>query len=268
MTATNRLRALDPARLVVAPAVALLLVVPGLTGAFSAPAIAGERGFEDDFEHHDFRRWQRSHNWSNNGYWGCAWRNDHVRIEDGMMTLRLSDTATLDRSYTCGEYSTFEKHGFGRYATSMKAARGDGVITGFFIYTGPAFGDPWHETTIEVLGKDTTKVQFTVFVDGVPTSRSMDLGFDAADGLHTYEIEWLEGGIRWFVDGRMMHEVRRSERDLPATPGKLFMHMWNNNGLEDWAGHFAYPGKPVEAQFDWVRFTPAAELTEHRAGLD
>lgn len=45
------------------------------------------------------------------------------------------------------------------------------------------------EIDIEVLGKDTTKVQFNYYTNGVGNHEYMyDLGFDASEGFHTYGL--------------------------------------------------------------------------------
>jgi len=71
---------------------------------------------------------------------------------------------------------------------------------------------PRQEIDIEFLRKDTSKMLVNVFYNpgaestkleygyrGTPTL--IDLGFDAADSFHSYEIDWQPDTIRWLVDG-------------------------------------------------------------------
>lgn len=215
--------------------------------------------FSDPLDDHDRSLWERSHGWSNGPGFGCGWRADHVVFEDGTMDLVLDDTRSRDHEFSCGEYRSLARYHYGRYEASLKAARGSGVVTAFFVYTGPAFYDPWHEITLEILGRDTTQVQFTFFTDGEPTSATVDLGFDAADDFHNYAIEWTPEAVRWFVDGELRHVDTAGESRLPSLPGRIFANIWANDGLTEWAGEFRYPGEPITASYDWIRYTPAPE---------
>lgn len=237
-------------------AVALIAALPA---SARAEHVVGTDGFFDPLDAFDHERWERSHGWSNGVGYGCGWQYDHVRFEDGALDLVLDQTLNRRTEVSCGEYRTHDYHHYGRYEVSMRAARGEGVISAFFIYTGPPFGDPWHETTIEILGQNPTRVQFTLFVDGTPNATTVDLGFDAAEDLHTYAIDWAPEAIRWYVDGRLLHEDLAAERTLPTVPGRIFTHIWNNDGLRDlenWSGRYHYAGAPATATLDWIRFTP------------
>jgi endo-1,3-1,4-beta-glycanase ExoK len=223
--------------------------------ATAATAISRE-AFFDDLDQHDHTRWEISSGWSNGRGYGCSWRADRVIFDDGRMDLVLDEGRGRDHDLSCGEYRTHEGYGYGRFEVSMKAARGSGVISAFFIYTGPPFGDPWHETTVEILGRDTTQVQFTYFIDGVPTSTTVDLGFDAAEGFHTYAIDWQPDSISWYIDGKLAHVDEAGAQPIPSAPGRIFAHLWNGQGLEDWTGEFEWGGEPYDAGYDWVRYTP------------
>jgi beta-glucanase (GH16 family) len=242
--------------LLVGVMVALTAAVPARAGVEKPMAT---KGFFDPLDTFDGSRWERSHGWSNGVGYGCGWQNDHVRFEDGTIALVLDRTPDRRTQISCGEFRTHDYHHFGRYEVSMRAARGDGIISAFFIYTGPPFGDPWHETTIEILGRDPTKVEFTLFIDGVPNGTIVDLGFDASEDLHTYAIDWAPDAIRWYVDGKLLHEDLASERTLPTAPGRIFANIWNNDGLRDlvtWSGRYPDDAAPAVATLDWIRFTP------------
>ena len=60
-------------------------------------------------------------------------------------------------------------------------------------------------------------------------------------------------GIKWYVDGELKASATK---DLPHTPGKIFMNIWNNIGLEEWAGK--YLGADAKAEYDWVKYTPGS----------
>src|SRR3546814_16281287 len=86
----------------------------------------------------------------------------------------------------------------------------------------------------------------------------IDLGFDASAGFHTYAFEWRPDSIRWFVDGRQVHEETGARGPLPSHPGKIFLHAWAGKDLEGWLGRLSYPGHPLVAEIDCVAFRPLA----------
>ena len=136
----------------------------------------------------------------------------------------------------------------------MKAIKNDGVVSSFFTYTGPTDGNPWDEIDIEILGKDTTKVQFNYFTDSKGNHEYMhDLGFDAAEDFHTYAFEWHEDKIVWFVDGV---EVYSASESIPVTEGKIMMNAWCGKGVDGWLNAFDDTNMPLSAEYEWVKFTP------------
>lgn len=67
----------------------------------------------------------------------------------------------------------------------MQPISNPGVVSSFFTYTGPSDNNPWDEIDIEFLGKDTTKVQFNYYTNGVGGHEFLyDLGFDASESYH------------------------------------------------------------------------------------
>ncbi|GAB4108896.1 MAG: hypothetical protein OHK0022_61150 [Roseiflexaceae bacterium] len=115
---------------------------------------------------------------------------------------------------------------------------------------------PWDEIDIEILGKDTTKMQTNYYTNGVGGHETMiDLGFDAALDFHTYAFEWTPTSIKWYVDGVLVHSENGSRGPLPTHAGKLMMNIWPGIGVDSWLGPFNYSG-PLSQQVDWVRYTP------------
>lgn len=134
----------------------------------------------------------------------------------------------------------------------MKPAKNPGIVSSFFTYTGPSDGTQWDEIDIEFLGKDTTKVQFNYFTNGVGGhEKVINLGFDASQSYHTYAFNWQPGYITWYVDGVPKYTATSN---IPKTPGKMMMNIWNGTGVDSWLG--PYNGaNPLYAYYDWVKFT-------------
>ena len=191
--------------------------------------------------------------WSNGAPFNCSWSEDNVTFNDEKMQL-IIDSMGDSEVYRGGEYRSKENYGYGLYEVSMKAIKNDGVVSSFFTYTGPSEDNPWDEIDVEVLGKDTTKVQFNYYTNGVGNHEYMyDLGFDASEDFHTYAFEWKEDSITWYVDGK---EAYKATENLPVTPGKIMMNAWNGIGVDGWLK--AFDGTvPLTAEYEWARFTAA-----------
>ncbi|WP_285600245.1 glycoside hydrolase family 16 protein [Kineosporia sp. NBRC 101731] len=231
--------------------------------AHSAPAQeAASSGFVDNLDGFDSGRWHQADGWSNGGMFDVGWRADHLQFGNGVMSSIL-DTASCPggcsgKSYASGEYRNNDLLSYGRFEVRMKAVQRPGTVTSFFTYTGPSDGQAWDEIDVEILGKDTTKMQTNYFTDGVGGHETViDLGFDASAGFHDFAIEWWnQGTINWFVDGRLVHQEDGSRGPLPTRPQRIMMNLWPGTGVDSWLEPFTNPGRPLTAQYDWVKYSP------------
>jgi endo-1,3-1,4-beta-glycanase ExoK len=231
-----------------------LLLVSG--AAVSARAVGGS--FADDLNSYVTSRWMKADGWTNGGEFNCGWRADHCNFSGGLMTLTL-DNATCPsgcsgKPYASDEYRTTDVYGYGTYTVRMRAAKGSGIVSSFFIYNG----SPWDEIDIEFLGKDTTKMQTNYFTNGVGRHESLiSLGFDASAALHTYSIVWQPGSIKWYVDNNPVpvNTETGTRGPLPTHSGKIMMNLWPGIGVDSWLGPFTYTS-PITAQYDSVQYTP------------
>lgn len=211
--------------------------------------------FENDFSGHNNGTMEIADGWSNGGMFNCTWRRQNVSFQNGIMTLKIDrDVAGSSTPWSGAEYRTRDFFHYGKYEVRMKPIKNDGVVTSFFTYTGPTDGNPWDEIDIEFLGKDTTKVQFNYFTNGVGNHEYLyNLGFDASLSYHTYGFEWLPGSITWYVDGRAVY---RATRQIPTTPGKIMMNVWSGINVDNWLNPFN--GRvPLKAEYDWFKYTKA-----------
>jgi endo-1,3-1,4-beta-glycanase ExoK len=204
----------------------------------------------------------KSDGWTNGGGFNAGWRADHVNFSDGMMTITLDDktcpSGCSNRPYASGEYRTNELYGYGMYEARFQAAKARGAMSGsLFIYTGPSDDQPWDEVDIEILGKDTTKMQTNYYTNGVGGHETLvTLGFDSSEAFHTYAFEWTKASILWFVDGKLVHTENGSRGPMPTHQAKIFFNIWPGINLDSWLGPFKYTG-PLFFQVDWVKFTPS-----------
>ncbi|MCR5717644.1 MAG: glycoside hydrolase family 16 protein [Oscillospiraceae bacterium] len=199
-----------------------------------------------------------SDGWTNGSCFDCWWHKSNTSLDGGMLTLTIDKDKGGKGMYSGAEYRTNEFYGYGYYETSMQAIKNDGVVSSFFTYTGPSDNNPWDEIDIEILGKDTTKVQLNYYKDGQGGHEYMyDLGFDASEGFHTYGFDWQPDHITWYVDGKEAYTMRG---DMPKTPGKIMMNTWpgvsdpnNKDNVIDWLKK--YDGNtPISAHYQWATY--------------
>jgi beta-glucanase (GH16 family) len=193
--------------------------------------------------------------WANGAPFGCAWLADHVQQRGLDTVLRLDDRGALGKAYGGAELATPKAYSYGRLEATFQAVACPGVITSLFTYTG----QPHDEIDVEILGNDPTKVQLGYFTNGKHYAVELvDLGFDASKGLHSYAFEWGPDAIRWYVDGHLVKTATAADGPLPSHPQQLMANVWPTQGIDGWAGRFQYPGRPLEACYRNITYTPRA----------
>ncbi|MBR6107090.1 MAG: family 16 glycosylhydrolase [Oscillospiraceae bacterium] len=230
-----------------------------------------------------------SDGWCNGRPFDCYWTKDNAAIKNNLLELRVDakddkhndiygeDYETHERwypNYSGGEFRTERYYSYGYYETSMKAIKNDGVVSSFFTYTGPSDvingqKNPWDEIDIEILGKDTTKMQVNYYVNGEGGHEGMvDLGFDASEGYHTYGFDWQPDHITWYVDGKQVswYDTKAGKQrdgyykdkdgDLPKTASKIMMNAWPGRGVDDWLKPFN-GNLGLVASYEWVTYHKA-----------
>jgi beta-glucanase (GH16 family) len=223
--------------------------------------------FADPLQALDSTRWAIADGWTNGPPFDNAWGADHVSFHDGQLDLRLDDAARLGEPYTSGEYRTKGYYGYGCYEAGFRPVAVPGVVTSFFTFAGPFDngGNGKHnEIDIEFLGNDTRSVQLNYWTnDDTYASRNevlIPLAFDPTAQSHAYAFKWTSGGIRWYIDGQLVHEALDSfGNPTPKASDslqKIMVNLWPvDESAAAWAGTFQYPGAPLHALYEWVRYT-------------
>lgn len=209
----------------------------------------------EDFRDGESKLFFASDGWTNGSCFDCGWYKQNTSLENGMLSLTIDKDHSGKYNYSGAEYRTSEHYGYGYYETSMQAIKNDGVVSSFFTYTGPSEDNPWDEIDIEILGKDTTKVQLNYYTDGVGNHEVMyDLGFDAPEGFHSYGFEWQPDHITWYIDGKAVYTAYDN---IPKTPGRIMMNTWPGITVDEWLKPF--DGKtPLTAHYQWVTYDAEA----------
>ena len=170
--------------------------------------------------------------------------------------LAISKSGSGGRPYRSGALASRRSFKFGRFEVEIKAARGPGRVTGFFLYREA----PRQEIDIELAGEDPHRMLVNVYFNpgdngaalaygyrGSPCS--IALGFDATAEFHRYAIDWRPGRILWLVDDTVVHE--RMSWDPTPIP-HLSMHLHANLWIprsEDLAGRLDLDVGSREAVF-------------------
>jgi GR25 family glycosyltransferase involved in LPS biosynthesis len=175
--------------------------------------------------------------------------------EDGA-SLVLAKMAIGDRPYRSGAFASARAFGHGRFEAEIRAARGFGLVTGFFLHREA----PRQEIDIELTGDNPLSMLVNVYFnpgdDGAAAAFGyrgspcrIDLGFDATLEFHRYAIEWRPGCIIWSVDGRIVHErVGWDPTPIPHLPMRLHANLWAPRSKE-LAGQLDERALPSSATF-------------------
>ncbi len=175
--------------------------------------------------------------------------------EGAHLSLRRSCSPDT-RLYRSGAFATVGVFHYGRFEVEMRAARGEGLLSGFFLHRAA----PRQEIDIELLGNDPRSMLVNVYFnpgDGLAamdygyrgSPYRIDLGFDATLDFHRYAIEWRPGLILWWVDGRVVHErVGWDPTPVPHLPMRLHGNLWAPRS-EELAGRIDRNALPATASF-------------------
>ncbi|WP_232204266.1 glycoside hydrolase family 16 protein [Roseobacter sp. CCS2] len=223
--------------------------------------------FFDDFETIDETLWGISDGWVNGDWQNCLWSGDNVAVQNGILLLDFAIQPNEKRDYTCGEIQSRHVYGYGTYEARFRTAAGTGLNAAFFTYIGPQHGKRHDEIDFEVLTRDTTAVSLNTYVDSAPKNgKRVPLPQPADDGFITYSFVWEPDGIRWYVDGVMMHETPPGAV-LPENEQKIYASFWGSDSFPNWMGPFAEPETNLTMQVDWIAFTALGEACKFPASI-
>ncbi len=222
----------------------------------SATADTGS-SFFDQFDSFDRSRWTLSHGWSNGEFQDCMWSKDNVRLEGGVLQLKLTRVPVKDKSYSCAEVQSVGPYGYGTYEIRIRPAKASGIVSTFFTYSGPpAFQQPHDEVDFEFLGRHPDKAQLNQFANGKsPSHELVDIGLDASASMNDYAFQWTPETLKWFVNGKLIREVKAKAGEHPTHPSKIIVMLWNSRKMIDWLGPFSDPMFPLTTDIDWIAYT-------------
>jgi beta-glucanase (GH16 family) len=206
------------------------------SGAIALTSAGFANGFEDRFDTLNPQSWSVANYTFGHPYFDTDWGAKQLSANAGL-TLKLTPQKGHENAYIGASLRRHKPTGFGRYEVTVQAARGPGVITGFFTYTGPHYGTRHDEIDIEFLGKNTRQIHIATFVDGKMWNKFIDLDFDAADKPRSYAFEWDQNSVRWYVGDKMIYRRQAKDGAIPSEPSMLFANIWAADpSIKAWSG--------------------------------
>jgi serralysin len=193
------------------------------------------------------------------------WEDQNVRkTATGEIELVLNAApAGSSRAFSGAEVQSSEVATTGTWSWTAQAPKMlDGAVFGMFTYRADWQTQPWVEFDFEFVGKDTTKVQLDIHMEdasgrhislnqakGGPVI--VDLGFDAAQGMNTYDVVVSETSATFRVNGKVVGVFGAA--DMPGGiwkigPQKSYVDLWCASGKDNWTGEWAYDGTPLVAK--------------------
>ena len=152
----------------------------------------------------------------------------------------IDATRSRVRRYRSGAFASKRSFTHGRFEAEIRAARGAGLITGFFLHRDT----PRQEIDIEFAGADPRRMLVNVYFNPGDEGTAMgfgyrgspcriDLGFDATEDFHRYAIDWRRDHLVWLVDDRVVHE--RASWDptpIPHLSMRVHANLWAPRSAE------------------------------------
>jgi endo-1,3-1,4-beta-glycanase ExoK len=215
--------------------------------------------FIDYFSGLNRGRWLISDGWSNGPQMGCTWSSANVRRARSGALLVLNNRRGRGKPFSCAELQTNELYGFGTFEIRLRSAAGSGLVTSFFTWSKAPNSETHEQISFDFVGKERGTVLLTHASAGHPNQeRRVELGFDPSTVAATYAFQRTPETLRWFVDGRLVHEVKQDPNTpLPMGPAKIYLSIRNGSGdnAKAWLGDFEYVNKPFVTAVEYVAFT-------------
>lgn len=185
--------------------------------------------------------------------WSCKYHRDEVRSSPGGTSISIGRQSLL-KPFSCGELISRETNlDYGVYSLDMISTNVHGHVTAFFLIANGIT-----EIDIELTGLNSKVLWANVWEGHRQNPVKIPLGFDAAEGWHTYSFEWREDFIAWYVDDKQVFKRRDIKTADPKTTDyKLAINSWTQ-GVDDqtWAGRFKWPGRAIKSEFRNMRYRP------------
>lgn len=171
-----------------------------------------------------------------------------------------AETDETARDWLGGEIQSKAKAETGIWRWRVKAPEMvDGAVFGLFLYRADHEADPWREYDIEFVGAGTTELEINIHFEDAQGKHvsladgplKVDLGFDAAQDFHDYEIEVQPDRAIFRIDGKVVADLGPDDIEggvWSTGPLRSFVDIWAASpGQAGWTGKWRDPGRPLIA---------------------
>lgn len=203
------------------------------------------------------QRWFLSDGWSNGVHWENSWSKDQVSIGPEGLTLKMQRAAPgADKPLVSAEMQSAGVFRYGYFEIRMRAPKGDGIVTGFFTYAGAQNGRPPNEIDVEIIGRNTKRVELVTHAGVSSRMAPVRVPGDAAKDFHVYGFDWQPDYVRWYLDGKLVHQITGAHAHRLVNPQKLIINLWGSRTLHEWVGDLDGDGGPWELTTSCVAYAP------------
>lgn len=267
---------------------AAMKAYPGYSGEYPGFKLA----IDDQFNFFDKAIWRKG----DCGFSEPASRfvPDNVIVSDGTLKLivdkepvpssECSEGRTIEaKEFSAAEVRSYQRFLYGRFEARIKAPHEDvasGYIASLFTYVNDV-PDPyqWREIDVEMEGVRPNKFQSNLIYGNGTWEWWRTRKWGAYEEQHvigpTYEwkvyaIEWVPDAIRWYVDGKLIRELKASAltdkstwtenqteaAQIPDLPQNVMMNFWLPNKLvaKHFGGTWERNVYPMITEYDWFRY--------------
>ncbi|HJK96327.1 MAG TPA: glycoside hydrolase family 16 protein [Polyangiaceae bacterium LLY-WYZ-14_1] len=207
----------------------------------------------------------------------CGWGNNELQwyraenltVADGLLTITARVEPVGGRDFTSARIRTLDRGDwtYGRFEARARLPRGQGLWPAIWMLPSDTVYGTWAASgeidIMELVGHESSRVHGTLHYGGeFPANTSSGDSFDLssgtfADGFHTFAVEWEEGEIRWYVDGRLYQTQTEwySEGGAFPAPFDRDFHLILNVAVGgNWPGapDLTTPF-PQTMEVDWIR---------------
>lgn len=179
----------------------------------------------------------------------------------GILMLTQLNIIAQNKEYKGGELfgRTEYDFKFGKIEVRMMAAKGNGILSTFFLWkdNSDQANVFWEEIDIEIFGKDSTrKWQSNIFYGYDPLKSSEEVhtqNYSLADEFHTFSIEWTPSYISWNIDGEEIRRITGAPATYFLSPAGIRFNIWASTSVA-WAGPWDDSILPQYQFVNWVKY--------------
>ncbi len=217
----------------------------------------------DDFNTLDLSAWQlQTFTYSGNE---ALFSTQNAAVNNGVLTISLTPApAGAAEPYLGVEMRSAKTLTYGKVSARMRFAQGSGVVSGLVLFYTPFPNCDWNEIDVEHLGDSSMTSQLNAMVfTGTPQPNCtasvtptqdplvVNLGFNAENDFHLYDIEWTPAGVKYYADGVLLRDWTANIARLKL-PQTILLTIWASS-TASWAGALTPSSAPTSADIDWIK---------------